>query len=80
MTTVKAPRARRGKAVAEEAAAAPEADTPATPAPAGLACVSCPAPAVWQSDGITANEVAYCAEHLPGNVSQDMVDGWRAPR
>lgn len=51
-------RARTSKAVAEEA----PAEAPA------LTCRNCGAPADFETDGIAAEKVAYCARHRPANA------------
>lgn len=74
-------RARRSKAVAEEAPVqAPEDSGTAAPAEAAAPEVRrcCERRTIFVTDGRAAEAVAYCRLHLPGNITRDMVKRYQA--
>lgn len=63
--------ARRSEAVAPKA----PAQAPATPA---LTCRTCGRKAVYETSDPAAEQVAYCRQHLPANVSKEMLARYKA--
>ena len=47
-------------------------------APPAPKCRTCGKKAVWESDGVAADKLAACREHLPANVTREMVRAFGA--